>query len=107
MDRPLLPCRSWISNKATDILALVDGELFVALGPLLDLWFRPLAGGQVWRQPLGILERCGVVLCGVVWCGVVVWRQVGILELVENQEGAPLDAAHTPILRRSWHVSRG
>ena len=50
---------------------------------------------------------CGQVRSGVVWCGVVVWRQVGILELVEKREGAPLDAAHTPILRRSWHVSRG
>ena len=45
-------------------MALVDGEVFVALGPLLDLWFRPLAGGQVWRQLLGILEWCGVVWCG-------------------------------------------
>ena len=72
-----------LTDKHPSILALVDGEVFVALGPLLDLWFRPLAGGQVWRQVLGILE------------------------LVEKREGAPLDAAHTPILRRSWHVSRG
>ena len=47
-----------LTDKHPSILALVDGKVFVALEPLLDLWFRPLAGGQVWRQ----LVWCGVVL---------------------------------------------